>query len=172
MNSPGFNSYIPTGYPREIRFYRRDQPFYEFTNFSSHMVRYRNKKYLTSEHLFQSLKFEDEVDQERIRQQNTPRDALEEAQRMRDRVREGWIENNISTQAVTLLHKFTQHDSLRQKLLSTEDAILIEDSPTDPFWGIGADGKGANNLGRALMDIRKAMREIQEERRRRFEPWH
>ncbi|CAG8702257.1 9582_t:CDS:2, partial [Acaulospora colombiana] len=107
--SPGFSSYTPTGYPRKIKFYRRDQPFYEFTNFSSHM-------------------FEDELDQERIRQQNTPRDALEEAQRMRDRVREGWVEHDVSIQMMltTLLHKFTQHDSLRQRLLSTGDAILIE----------------------------------------------
>lgn len=39
-----------------ILFYHRHEPHYGFTNFSDHPVVYQDKKYPTSEHLFQSLK--------------------------------------------------------------------------------------------------------------------
>jgi len=42
--------------PTEIRFHDSDKPYYEFTSYSPHPIRYNNKDYPTSEHLFQSLK--------------------------------------------------------------------------------------------------------------------
>jgi len=42
--------------PREIKFYHKEQPFYEFTNFAPYDVIYKGKRYPTSEHLFQGLK--------------------------------------------------------------------------------------------------------------------
>jgi diaminohydroxyphosphoribosylaminopyrimidine deaminase/5-amino-6-(5-phosphoribosylamino)uracil reductase len=39
-----------------ILFYNKTDPHYGFTNFSSHPVFYDNKRYPTSEHLFQSFK--------------------------------------------------------------------------------------------------------------------
>lgn len=41
---------------RRILFYRKHKPYYGFTNFSPHPVYYNNKRYPTSEHLFQSFK--------------------------------------------------------------------------------------------------------------------
>ena len=42
--------------PRRILFYDRQRPYYGFTNFSNHPVKYDGKTYPTSEHLFQSFK--------------------------------------------------------------------------------------------------------------------
>ena len=39
-----------------ILFYHKNQPYYGFTNFSNHDVKFEGKVYPTSEHLFQSLK--------------------------------------------------------------------------------------------------------------------
>ena len=39
-----------------VFFYNRNEPYYGFTNFSSHPVKYDGKMYPTSEHLFQSFK--------------------------------------------------------------------------------------------------------------------
>jgi ribA/ribD-fused uncharacterized protein len=50
--------------------------------------------------------------------------------------------------------KFSQNPDLAALLLATGDAALIEDSPTDPFWGVGRDGNGANWAGRVLIEIR------------------
>ncbi len=50
--------------------------------------------------------------------------------------------------------KFSQHLDIRQILLDTLDAEIIEDSPVDYFWGCGIDRTGANHLGRILMQVR------------------
>lgn len=35
---------------------------------------------------------------------------------------------------------------------------IVQDSPYDSFWGIGPDGKGENNLGKALVKLRTELR--------------
>ncbi len=52
------------------------------------------------------------------------------------------------------LAKFTQNDDLARRLLATGDAELIEDSLSEPYWGIGPDGDGPNWAGRVLMEVR------------------
>ena len=42
--------------PRPILFYHKHEPHYGFTNFSNHAVKFEDRVYPTSEHLFQSLK--------------------------------------------------------------------------------------------------------------------
>lgn len=54
--------------------------------------------------------------------------------------------------------KFAQHPDLAALLLATGDAELVEDSPSEPFWGIGPDGRGANWAGRVLMEVRAELR--------------
>jgi ribA/ribD-fused uncharacterized protein len=61
--------------------------------------------------------------------------------------------------------KFSQDESLKSFLLSTENKILVEASPYDKIWGIGMrqdeegirnprNWKGQNLLGFALMEVR------------------
>lgn len=54
--------------------------------------------------------------------------------------------------------KFSQNEELGRLLLGTGSAELIEDSPFDPFWGIGPDGSGPNWAGRVLMEVRDRLR--------------
>jgi hypothetical protein len=67
-----------------------------------------------------------------------------------------------------LLAKFSQNEELKEKLLSTGDAVLAECAVKDRIWGIGlsmkdpdrhnrARWKGQNLLGYALMLVRKAL---------------
>jgi len=58
----------------------------------------------------------------------------------------------------TLWHKFNQHADLKAELLATGNATLIEDSDKDSFWGVGADRKGKNELGKALERLRSRLR--------------
>eukprot|EP00798_Chlamydomonas_sp_ICE-L_P010165 gene10165-8070_t len=64
--------------------------------------------------------------------------------------------------------KFSQNEALKQLLLSTGDAELVEASPRDSIWGVGfAPNKAAANrskwglnlLGKALMTVREQLRE-------------
>ncbi|KZT28141.1 DUF1768-domain-containing protein, partial [Neolentinus lepideus HHB14362 ss-1] len=141
-----------------IGFYSRKQPYFEFSNFSDHPVRYNGKDYATSEHLFQSLKFLDYADSEHIRLQPSPGAAMREAHKLSHKVRRGWFQENINLRTEVLMLKFTQHQDLKDILLSTGAAILVEDSPTDSFWGIGANGRGRNELGKALERLRVVLK--------------
>lgn len=69
-----------------------------------------------------------------------------------------------------LLEKFSQNQDLKNKLLSTGDKLLVEDSPYDKIWGIGLSSDvakawdtdswlGENCLGKVLMDVRKTLQE-------------
>ena len=39
-------------------------------------------------------------------------------------------------------------------LLDTGDALIVEHTVNDRYWGDGGDGSGKNMLGRILMEIR------------------
>ena len=67
--------------------------------------------------------------------------------------------------------KFGQNADIREFLLSTGDAILVEASPYDKIWGIGLDREaalkgtveqwqGENLLGCALMEARDWLRDM------------
>lgn len=57
-----------------------------------------------------------------------------------------------------LLAKFTQYSDLRDLLLQTGEAKLVENSPYDDYWGTGKDGRGQNRLGVLLMQLRNQLR--------------
>ena len=68
-----------------------------------------------------------------------------------------------------LLYKFRQNPNLRQHLLASGAAVLVEASPFDNFWGNGLDindhanmnrdyWKGHNILGEILMCVREYLR--------------
>jgi len=119
------------------------------------------KEYPTSEHLFQSFKFQEHRPglAEHIRRCcPRPRDAFSEARRFQPEVRADWVKVNIQKMDETLWYKFNQHPDLRAELLATEDAELVEDSDKDSFWGVGADRKGRNELGKALERLRERLR--------------
>lgn len=61
---------------------------------------------------------------------------------------------------IAVTAKFTQHEKLKRRLLDTGDAILIENTKKDYFWGCGEDGSGENNLGKILMEVRKELRPV------------
>ncbi|KAG5720518.1 Swarming motility protein ybiA [Termitomyces sp. T112] len=142
--------------PSEILFYHSHEPYYGFTNFSNHPVVYKGKKYPTSEHLFQSFKFQDHKPDlaEHIRTcSERPSVAFSEARRFQPEVRPDWKEMDLVLQL-----KFNQHDDLRQQLFGTGNASLVEDSDKDAFWGVGHDRKGRNELGKALERLRTKLR--------------
>ncbi|KAI0317114.1 DUF1768-domain-containing protein [Amylostereum chailletii] len=139
-----------------IYFYDRDKPYYEFTNFSHHAIEYHGQKYPTAEHLFQTHKFLPHHPElaSTIRNQSSASLARQEANRLRRLQRSDWFDINISIMDFVLTLKFEQHPDLRASLVDTAGRELIEDSPDDVFWGIGKDGSGRNELGKALMRVR------------------
>ncbi|KAI5885951.1 DUF1768-domain-containing protein [Schizophyllum commune H4-8] len=148
------------GPDQRIYFYDKQAPHYSFTNFSPHSVRYKGKRYPTSEHLYHAFKFMKHKPYlaEHIRTcSSEPRRALIEARRFDSEKRRDWEDKKIEKMEKALWYKFTQRLDLWQELVNTGDAELVEDSPYDWFWGIGQDRKGRNELGKALMRLRKVL---------------
>lgn len=72
-------------------------------------------------------------------------------------LRVGWdgIKDTIMFEVV--FSKFSQNKDLQQRLLDTEDAILIEgNSWGDTYWGV-CNGEGENKLGQTLMKVREIL---------------
>ena len=57
-----------------------------------------------------------------------------------------------------LMAKFATHDQLQLALLKTGNEELVENAPSDYFWGCGQLGTGKNQLGRLLMEVRQTIR--------------
>lgn len=142
-----------------IYFYvEREEPYGCFSNFSAHGFMLDALYWATSEHYFQAQKFVGTLYLEKVRQMKTPKDA---ANMGRDRalpLRTDWNQVKDDVMRKAVLQKFTTHATIREILLSTEDKVLVENSPIDYYWGCGKDGSGQNKLGQILMDVREVLR--------------
>lgn len=70
-------------------------------------------------------------------------------------MRKDWDKVKIPIMYKIVSIKFTHNQRLQNKLLDTEDKLLIEHTNRDAFWGDGGDGNGKNKLGQVLMRVRK-----------------
>lgn len=75
----------------------------------------------------------------------------------------GWNDRRLAVMRTILAAKFRQHADLRDLLLSTGEATIVElapdDDPVNRFWSrVAGSGAGENWLGRLLMDLRAELR--------------
>jgi ribA/ribD-fused uncharacterized protein len=137
-----------------INFYKLKDPYGDFGNFSPHPFELKGKVWLTSEHYFQAMKFEGTYHEDDIRASPGPWAAAKEGRRRDRPLREDWEEVKEDIMYEALQAKFDRYPELKELLLSTEDATLVEDSPIDSYWGCGKNRKGQNRLGVLLMKLR------------------
>lgn len=114
----------------------------------------------TVEHAFQALKTQSPEEELDILMARTP--GLAKRLGRRCQMRSDWEQVKDATMKSLIIMKFTIPE-LRQKLLDTGDAILIEGNNWhDNYWGIcGCDrcrGNGQNKLGQILMQVREEMK--------------
>jgi N-glycosidase YbiA len=147
-----------------IDFYSRmsNRTYYDLSNFGEATFIYMNRKWKTSEHAFQAMKFAyDEklhpyVD--KIMNASTPAEAKRLGGNHSVPIDPRWDLIRDDYMYEIIYEKFTQNENLRQLLIGTGDAILREASPTDEYWGIGR-GNGKNTLGILLMRLREKLRQ-------------
>jgi ribA/ribD-fused uncharacterized protein len=141
-----------------INFYSTTDEYGCFSNFSRHPVFLKGKRWRTSEHYFQAQKFAGTPHEEEVRLAKTPMQAANLGRSRKKPLRADWesVKDDVMREAVRA--KFTQHDDLREVLLATGDARLVEHTSNDNYWGDGGDGSGMNMLGTILMEIRAELR--------------
>ena len=144
-----------------IQFYSTRAAYGEFSNFSAHPIRLKDRVWPTTEHYFQAQKFPDTPHEEQIRNTPSPMIAARLGRSRSSPLRADWehVKEDIMREA--LRAKFTQHSDLRELLLSTADRKLIEHTANDRYWGDGGDGRGRNRLGALLMELRASLRQTE-----------
>ncbi len=144
-----------------IHFYSVSDEFGCFSNFAAFPIKLKGKIWPTSEHYFQAQKFQDTGQRELIRKAKSPMIAARMGRDRSKKLRRDWESVKIGIMRSAVLAKFTQHEEIRQVLLSTGDAKLVEHTTNDNFWGDGGDGSGQNWLGRILMEVRQTLHDGQ-----------
>jgi ribA/ribD-fused uncharacterized protein len=163
--------------PNEIKFYEREEDFYEFTNFwECDRLVIDGKPWRTAEHYFQAMKFAGFPELlEQCRNLATPRECFDMARNpaYAQYLRKDWhrgypnhpgditIKDQVMHNAV--MHKFTQDPDLNALLLSTAtggvNRMIVEHTEKDSYWGDGGVrdwrvGQPGNELGQLLVRIR------------------
>ena len=145
-----------------IKFYIREEPYGFLSNFwRCSQTTYDEFGYSvtcpTNEHYYQSSKAKRSDVQEWIAKAPTAKIAMTTGRSLPiDEIKENW--DSIKTEIMLngLRSKF-QDETLKLLLLWTGDVILVEDSPTDMFWGGSLPGS-QNMLGKLLMQVRDEIR--------------
>jgi ribA/ribD-fused uncharacterized protein len=145
-----------------LYFYKVYEPYGCFSNFSAHPIHLEGYEWSTVEHYYQAHKFvgtEEEYLMAVIRAAKTPEEAAALG-RDRDRqIRLDWDQVKSSVMRQAVLTKFLTHLDIQAVLLATGEQLIIEDSPTDYYWGCGQDKTGQNHLGKILVSVRHEIRQ-------------
>lgn len=153
----------------EIAFTKVKLPYGWLGNMSAFPVEYENKLYLTTEALFQALRFKNNPEiQELIRLEKSPMSAKLVAKSKVELMDEGvlYSEKDIENMRLCLKLKLEQHPQLKEELLATEDITIIEDCTKRPhgsglYWGAArteSGWEGKNILGVLWMEERLALK--------------
>jgi hypothetical protein len=97
--------------------------------------------------------------QEWIRVQHGPGAAAKEGRRRDLPMRTDWEQVKEAFMYKGLKTKVEQYPEIAKELLATGDALLIEDSPVDAYWGSGPNNNGKNRLGILWMKLREELRQ-------------
>ena len=147
-----------------IAFWKVGEPWGCFSNWYPAKV----DDWPTSEHAMtygQAVLFNDMETAYEIAEAKTPAEAKALGRKIKNFDSIVWDKYKTKIVLDVLTKKFTQNETLKTILLSTDNKVLIEASPLDNVWGIGiaANDKhiyhpymwaGQNLLGFCLMDIK------------------
>lgn len=132
--------------------------YYFLSNFYECPVKYNGYLFNSAEAAFQASK-SDTVDSRFCTM--SPGEAKSAGRKVK--LREDWEEVKDAIMRDILLAKFTLNDDLRDKLIATGDAILIEGNTWhDNYWGVCKCStcifrERYNKLGILLMDVRQEL---------------
>ena len=144
--------------PEEIYLARSD-PNEPLSSYSRHCFELEGQFWPSVEHYFQAMKFEDADTQEKVRSAKHPAKARRLGRSRLKKLRKDWskVRRVFMTRAVYV--KCRTHPEVAERLLSTGERRIFENSQYDYFWGCGRDRRGHNTYGQVLMDVRNKLRE-------------
>lgn len=148
--------------PEEVRFYRAsEKPYGAFSNLYRREFGFEGERYPTAEHAYQAGKPRKESVKAWLMAAPSPALLAMAAHGLYYwDIAPGWSRNKFDRMRRVLCAKFTQHADLRELLLATGTARLVEagtmDSAVNRLWG-EVNGTGKNMLGVMLMELREEL---------------
>ena len=122
------------------------------SNFFPCKIKFEGHTFQSSEAAFQAAKCMNPMD--KIKFLNLSAGKSKRLGRKVD-IRPDWDAVKIHKMREVLECKFSQHPFLKEQLIATGDAQLIEGNNwNDKFWGV-CNGQGLNHLGILLMNLRR-----------------
>ena len=152
-----------------IWFKKIEEPNGWMGNMAPYPIPYNGQVWLTSEALFQAMRFNDPLIKEIIRAENSPLVAKWKAKKTiyrKHRVIEPMSPQDIANMEACVLLKFQQHPKIARLLMATGSHHIYEDASNRNgesalFWGAYRDSKnpimpinGQNMMGEILMKVR------------------
>lgn len=143
----------------EIRFYRaNEKPYGAFSNLYRRPLLFENTSFATAEHAYQAGKARKPEVRAWLMAAPSPALLAMAAHGLYQwDIAPSWSRIKFDRMRAVLHAKFTQHDDLREMLLSTGAARLVEsatvDNAVNRLWG-EVNGVGKNMLGVLLMELR------------------
>lgn len=144
---------------KEFKFYRsNEKPYGAFSNLYRRDIQFEGETFPTSEHAYQAGKARKREVRDWLMAAPSPSLLAMAAHGLYSwDITENWATVKFDRMKNILRAKFTQHDDLRELLLSTGDSRLVENATVDNavnrLWG-EVNGVGQNKLGVLLMEIR------------------
>jgi ribA/ribD-fused uncharacterized protein len=143
----------------EVRFYRAsEKPYGAFSNLYRREIEFEGEKFPTSEHAYQAGKARKPEVRKWLMEAPSPALLAMAAHGLYVwDINSDWSKVKFDRMKRVLQEKFTQHEDLKQLLLSTGTARLVEsatvDNAVNRLWG-EVNGVGKNKLGELLMEVR------------------
>lgn len=150
--------------PTEVRFYRAsEKPYGVFSNLYRREIEFEGEKFATSEHAYQAAKARKPEVRKWLMEAPSPALLAMAAHGLYVwDINSDWSKIKFDRMKRVLLAKFTQHEDLKELLLSTGTARLVEsatvDNAVNRLWG-EVNGVGKNKLGELLMEVRAELTE-------------
>ena len=132
-----------------------EQPLSSYAMFSFELD---GAQWLSVEHYYQAMKFEDEAHRNKIRECSSAAEAAKLGKSRRAKRRKDWKKTSTVVMTRGTYIKCKTHPEIAEQLLSTGELRIAELSGYDYFWGSGRDMRGKNNFGKVLMAVRDKLK--------------
>ncbi|RID97146.1 NADAR family protein [Simplicispira hankyongi] len=145
--------------PTEVRFYRAsEKPYGALSNLYRREIEFEGEKFATSEHAYQAGKARKPEVRKWLMEAPSPALLAMAAHGLYVwDINSDWSKIKFDRMKRVLQAKFTQHEDLKELLLSTGTARLVEsatvNNAVNRLWG-EVNGVGKNKLGELLMEVR------------------
>jgi ribA/ribD-fused uncharacterized protein len=142
-----------------LDFYSTKDAYGEFSNFALFPVYVDDTWWATSEHYYQSHKYDKPELIEWVKAADSPMEAALRGREKSIPKRADWDQRKDEFMEKAVRDKFLRYSELKELLLSTGDARLFEHTTNDCYWGDCGDRTGKNKLGLLLEKIRLDLRQ-------------